>query len=44
MIRLYNFDELKPEEILNRDIRAEKPAKSISICMTALFRSSRAAH
>ena len=24
MIKLYNFDELKPEEILNRDIRAEK--------------------
>lgn len=23
MIRLYNFDEVKPEEILNRDIRAE---------------------
>ena len=24
MIKLYNFDELKPEEILNRDIREEK--------------------
>ena len=24
MIKLYNFDELRPEEILNRDIRAEK--------------------
>ena len=23
MIRLYDFDEVKPEEILNRDIRAE---------------------
>ena len=23
MIKLYHFDELKPEEILNRDIRAE---------------------
>ena len=24
MIKLYQFDELRPEEILNRDIRAEK--------------------
>lgn len=24
MIKLYDFDSLKPEEILNRDIRAEK--------------------
>ena len=23
MIRLYDFDEVRPEEILNRDIRAE---------------------
>ena len=23
MIRLYDFDEVKPEEILNRDIRAK---------------------
>lgn len=24
MIKLYQFDELRPEEILNRDIRAER--------------------
>ena len=29
MIRLYNFDELKPEEILNRDIRAEKNVEDV---------------
>ena len=28
MIKLYNFDELKPEEILNRDIRAEKNVRT----------------
>ena len=40
MIKLYHFDELRPEEILNRDIRAEKmPAKasSISSCVTCRF-------
>ena len=31
MIKLYNFDELKPEEILNRDIRAEKNLSLIHI-------------
>ena len=31
MIKLYNFDELKPEEILNRDIRAEKNVDRTSI-------------
>ena len=29
MITLYNFDELKPEEILNRDIRAEKNVEDV---------------
>ena len=29
MIKLYNFDELKPEEILNRDIRAEKDVEDV---------------
>ena len=29
MIKLYNFDELKPEEILNRDIRAEKNVEDV---------------
>ena len=29
MIKLYNFDELRPEEILNRDIRAEKNVEQI---------------
>ena len=29
MIKLYNFDELKPEEILNRDIRAEKNVENV---------------
>lgn len=24
MIRIYNFDTIRPNEILNRDIRAEK--------------------
>ena len=33
MIKLYNFDELKPEEILNRDIRAETAEITMSgIC------------
>ena len=27
--QLYNFDELKPEEILNRDIRAEKNVEDV---------------
>ena len=29
MIKLYNFDELKLEEILNRDIRAEKNVEDV---------------
>ena len=29
MIKLYNFDDLKPEEILNRDIRAEKNVEDV---------------
>ena len=29
MIKLYNFDELKPEEILTRDIRAEKNVEDV---------------
>ena len=29
MITMYNFDELKPEEILNRDIRAEKNVEDV---------------
>ena len=29
MIKLYNFDELRPEEILNRDIRAEKNVEDV---------------
>ena len=29
MIKLYNFDELKPEKILNRDIRAEKNVEDV---------------
>ena len=29
MIKLYNFDELKPQEILNRDIRAEKNVEDV---------------
>ena len=29
MIKLYNFDELKPEEILNRDLRAEKNVEDV---------------
>ena len=29
MIKLYHFDELKPEEILNRDIRAEKNVEDV---------------
>ena len=29
MIKLYNFDELKPKEILNRDIRAEKNVEDV---------------
>ena len=29
MIKLYKFDELKPEEILNRDIRAEKNVEDV---------------
>ena len=29
MIKLYRFDELRPEEILNRDIRAEKNVEDV---------------
>ena len=29
MIKLYNFDERRPEEILNRDIRAEKNVEDV---------------
>ena len=29
MIKLYNFDELRPEEILNRDIRGEKNVEDV---------------
>ena len=29
MIKLYDFAELKPEEILNRDIRAEKNVEDV---------------
>ena len=29
MIKLYQFDELRPEEILNRDIRAEKNVEDV---------------
>ena len=29
MIKLYHFDELKPEEILNRDIRTEKNVEDV---------------
>ena len=29
MIKLYHFDELRPEEILNRDIRAEKNVEDV---------------
>ncbi len=29
MIKLYNCDELKPDEILNRDIRAEKNVEEV---------------
>ena len=41
MIKLYNFDELKPEEILNRDIRAERTWRmwwtaSLPMCDDAL--------
>ena len=29
MIRIYNFDTIRPNEILNRDIRAEKNVEDI---------------
>ena len=29
MIKLYDFDSLKPEEILNRDIRTEKNVEDV---------------
>ena len=29
MIKLYNFEELRPEEILNRDIRAGKNVEDV---------------
>ena len=37
MIKLYNFDELKPEEILNRDIRAEKNVEDVVRSVQALI-------
>ena len=37
MIKLYNFDELRPEEILNRDIRAEK---NVEVVWTASLPTS----
>ena len=37
MIKLYNFDELKPEEILNRDIRAEKNVEDV-VCVPGATR------
>ena len=40
MIKLYNFDELKPEEILNRDIRAEKNVEDVVDAIIADVKSS----
>ena len=39
MIKLYNFDELKPEEILNRDIRAEKNVADVVAAIIADVRA-----
>ncbi len=39
MIKLYNFDELRPEEILNRDIRAEKNVEDVVDCIIADVRA-----
>ena len=39
MIKLYNFDELKPEEILNRDIRAEKNVEDVVAAINADVRA-----
>ena len=40
MIRLYDFDEVRPEEILNRDIRAEADVEATvdapAACSTCL--------
>ena len=39
MIRLYDFDEVRPEEILNRDIRAEA---DVEATVDAIIRPCRA--
>lgn len=41
MIKLYNFDELKPEKILNRDIRAEKNVEDVVDAIIADVRTGR---
>ena len=33
MIRLYDFDEVRPEEILNRDIRAEADVEAVALAV-----------
>ena len=33
MIRLYDFDEVRPEEILNRDIRAEADVEAVAAAL-----------
>ena len=40
MIRLYDFDEVKPEEILNRDIRAEADVEATVDAIIADVRQS----
>jgi len=39
MIKLYDFDSLKPEEILNRDIRAEKNVEDVVDAIIAEVRT-----
>ena len=39
MIKLYDFDSLKPEEILNRDIRAEKDVEDVVDAILAEVRT-----
>ena len=39
MIKLYDFDSLKPEEILNRDIRAEKNVEDVVDAILAEVRT-----
>ena len=39
MFRLYNFDEVKPEEILNRDIRAEADVEAAGDAIIADVRA-----